>query len=92
MDGEIVFDIHLKTTLKRNRKVIALILKNILNNDSVELKTNFALVVKSTVTGIDNRELKQPPWQQKPHKFAYLTMENSIFARFARAFFHLLTF
>ena len=35
------------------------------------------------------RELKQPRRrrQQKPHKFAYLTMENSIFARFARAFF-----
>ena len=25
--------------------------------------------------------------QQKPHKCAYLTMENSIFARFARAYF-----
>ena len=37
----------------------------------------------------DIRELKQPRRrrQQKPHKFAYLTMENSIFARFARAFF-----
>ena len=37
----------------------------------------------------DNRELKQPRrrQQQKPHKFAYLTMKNSIFARFARAFF-----
>ena len=36
-----------------------------------------------------NRELKQPRrrWQRKPHKFAYLTMKNSIFARFARAFF-----
>ena len=36
-----------------------------------------------------NRELKQPrrQRQQKPHKFAYLTMENSIFARFARAYF-----
>ena len=36
-----------------------------------------------------NRELKQPRRrrQQKPHKFAYLTMKNSIFARFARAFF-----
>ena len=34
-------------------------------------------------------ELKQPRRrrQQKPHKFAYLTMKNSIFARFARAFF-----
>ena len=36
-----------------------------------------------------NRELKQPRRrrQQKPHIFAYLTMKNSIFARFARAFF-----
>ena len=35
------------------------------------------------------RELKQPRRrrQQKPHKFAYFTMKNSIFARFARAFF-----
>ena len=35
-----------------------------------------------------NRELKQPGrrQQQTPHKFAYLTMKNSIFARFARAF------
>ena len=38
---------------------------------------------------IDNRELKQPrrQRQEKPHKFAYLTMKNRIFARFARAFF-----
>ena len=36
-----------------------------------------------------NRELKQPRRrrQQKLQKFAYLTMKNSIFARFARAFF-----
>ena len=35
------------------------------------------------------RELKQPRRrrQQKPHKFAYLTMKNNSFARFARAFF-----
>ena len=35
------------------------------------------------------RELKQPRRrrQQKPHELAYLTMKNSIFARFARAFF-----
>ena len=34
------------------------------------------------------RELKQPQRQRKqnPHKFAYLTIKNSIFARFARAF------
>ena len=38
-----------------------------------------------------NRELKQSRRrrQQKPHKFAYLTMKNSVFARFARAFFTL---
>ena len=38
---------------------------------------------------LGNRELKQPRRrrQQKPHKFAYLTMENSIFARFVRAYF-----
>ena len=37
----------------------------------------------------NNRELKQPRRQRKrkPHKCAYLTMKNSIFARFARAFF-----
>ena len=36
-----------------------------------------------------SRELKQPRRQRKrkPHKFAYLTMKNSTFARFARAFF-----
>ena len=35
------------------------------------------------------RELKQSRRrrQQKPHKFAYWTMKNRIFARFARAFF-----
>ena len=35
------------------------------------------------------RELKQPRRrrQQKPHNFAYLTMKNSIFTRFAPAFF-----
>ena len=35
------------------------------------------------------RKLKQPRRrrQQKPHKFAYLTIKNIIFARFARAFF-----
>ena len=35
------------------------------------------------------RELKQPRRrrQQPPHKLAYLTMKNSIFARFARGYF-----
>ena len=37
----------------------------------------------------DIRELKQARRrrQQEPHKFAYLTMQNIIFARSARAFF-----
>ena len=41
------------------------------------------------VVSIIIRELKQSRRrrQQKAHKFAYLTMKNSIFARFARAFF-----
>ena len=36
-----------------------------------------------------NREFKQPRRrrQQQPRKFAYLTVTNIIFARFARAFF-----
>ena len=40
------------------------------------------------------RELKQPGRrrQQKPDKFAYLTMKNNSFARFARAFFIFLHF
>ena len=38
-----------------------------------------------SVTSRSIRELKQR--QQKPHKFAYRTMKNIIFARFARAFF-----
>ena len=38
--------------------------------------------------------IKQPRrrQQQKPHKFAYLTMQNSIFARFARTFFSFFSF
>ena len=45
--------------------------------------------LKELCHGNFNRELKQSRRrrQQKPHKFAYLTMENSIFARFARAYF-----
>ena len=48
------------------------------------------LTIKDTRKNWSNdRELKQPrgPRQQKPHKFAYLAMKNSIFARFARAVF-----
>ena len=45
--------------------------------------------VTATLQPIFKRKLKQPrrQQQQKPHKFAYLTMKNSIFARFARAYF-----
>ena len=45
--------------------------------------------VKETFQENEIRELKQPRRrrQQKPHKFAYLTMKNSVFASFARAFF-----
>ena len=53
-----------------------------------DCRTNFTTFSAMT-TQSNNRELKQPRRrrQQKPHKFAYLTMKNSIFARFARAFF-----
>ena len=46
-----------------------------------------AVLWQSANTG--NRELKQPRQrrQQESHKFAYLTMKNNSFARFARAFF-----
>ena len=42
-----------------------------------------------STTTTNNRELKQPRRrrQQERHKFAYLTMKNTTFARFARAFF-----
>ena len=54
------------------------------SNHGVSLK-----LFKSARPNSNNRELKLPRRrrQQNPHKFAYLTMENSIFARFARAFF-----
>ena len=45
---------------------------------------------KTTAFAVQNiRELKQPRRrrQQKTHKFAYLTMKNSIFALFSRAYF-----
>ena len=52
-------------------------------SENVIWKCNFAFLQSIF------RELKQPRRrrQQKPHKFAYLTMENRIFARFARAYF-----
>ena len=52
-------------------------------SENVISKCNFAFLQSIF------RELKQPRRrrQQKPHKFAYLTMENNIFARFARAYF-----
>ena len=48
-------------------------------------KKMYMYSLQMTVT----KELKQPRRrrQQKPHKFAYLTMKNSIFACFASAFF-----
>ena len=50
---------------------------------------NFIIFWKQRGRSLRNRELKQPRRrrQQKPDKFAYLTMKNSIFARFPRAFF-----
>ena len=44
--------------------------------------------VGGRISSSETRELKQSRRrrQQKPNKVAYLTMKNSIFARFARAF------
>ena len=52
-------------------------------------KLNLSSVFPISLAGWDKRELKQPQRrrQQKPDKFAYLTMKNSIFARFARTLF-----
>ena len=49
----------------------------------------FDVVCQTTTWNFHIRELKKPRRrrQQKPYKFAYLTMKNSIFARFARAYF-----
>ena len=73
-----------------NRKIIT-IAKNVLFLGGVLLGVAFLVssLLKLVIT-----ELKQPRRrrQQKPHKFAYLTMKNSILARFARAFFYFLTF
>ena len=53
------------------------------------IKCNSPLSIKLNCPSWGIRELKKPQrrLQQKSHKFAYLTMKNSIFARFARAFF-----
>ena len=52
----------------------------------IKLKWKFNAVFISW--GKINREVKQPQRrrQRKTHKFAYLTMKNRFFARFARAF------
>ena len=55
----------------------------------VVLQTRHRLLDTSGTANSVIRDCKKPRRrrQQKPHKFAYLTMKNSIFARFARAFF-----
>ena len=52
-------------------------------------ETAMLVYKKNVVQVLQNRELKQPRRrrQQNLHKFAYFTMKNNIFARFARAFF-----
>ena len=52
--------------------------------------TQMSLAKNAFRFALYTRELKQPRRrrQQKRHKFAYLTMINSICARFARAFFN----
>ena len=57
---------------------------------NVYFQVTFPLLLLSLLLyKLPNRELKQPRRrrQKTPHKFAYLIMKNSIFARLARAFF-----
>ena len=68
----------LQRTIILDRISFEISYKSVINN----LTPSTSIKTFSWQHGI--RELKQP---QKPHKFAYLTMKNSIFARFARAFF-----
>ena len=81
--------------LDRNVEAVVRCLKV---NEQLRLKRKFEVGIHLIVTELEPerfprgiRELKQPRRrrQQKPHKFAYLTMKNRIFARFARAFFTL---
>ena len=54
------------------------------------LSSTLVVGSKRSCSAPNVRQLKQPRrrrQQQRPHKFAYLTMKNNIFARFARAFF-----
>ena len=58
---------------------------------SVSVAVDFSYTPDRNSVRVDpyTRELKPPQRQrqQKPHKFAYLTMKNISFARFARALF-----
>ena len=52
-------------------------------------ETSLNLLAEERFCGLHIRELKQPRRRrrQECYKFAYLTMKNSSFARFARAVF-----
>ena len=60
-----------------------------LTNGNCTTERNCGFHINEFFAWRETRELKQPRRRQlhKPHKFAYLTVKNSIFARFARAFF-----
>ena len=70
--------------------IISLLEEVILSSQGLKLLFRNANIMSAESSIKHNRELTQPRWRrpQKPHKFAYLTMKNSIFARFARAFFN----
>ena len=71
------------------RKTILRVSRASVQSKTYKLKRSIINQTEEVILLKNNRELKQPRWrrQQNPHKFAYLTMKNSIFARFARAFF-----
>ena len=85
----ITFDSHLKTALRSSYHCEANVSSVIPSKERrpCEASPCRDIIADVFYTGI--RELKQPRRrrQQKPHKFAYLTMKNSILTRLARAFF-----
>ena len=82
-----VSTLRVSTSLKR--KAILRVSRTCVQNKTYKLKGSIINQTEEVILLKNNRELKQARrrQQQKPHKFAYLTMKNTIFAGFARAFF-----
>ena len=59
---------------------------SVVRSDAVLHKLSISFVLYQTRRPGLNGKIKEPRrlWPQQQHKFAYLTMKNSSFARFAR--------